>query len=173
MGYLSFGWPSLHTNMQLGVTVRTSHNVPLTHPSVIFRLLLSTMQQPSFMIISSGSHVCICCSLLWSLSLASSLYSFPLINCRHCSLIASTSLRLEQLMTVFVKSTDATSTFSRQLCNTDSTWSSQIPSLIFNSIELSIGSFALTISFNCNMLKLNHNLVLKISVLDTGDHQTI
>ena len=74
-------------------------------------------------------------------------YSFPLISCRHCSLIASTSLRLEQMITVLVRSTAATSTtFQYRI----------IPSLIFNSTELSVASLALTISFNCNMLKFNH-----------------
>ena len=95
-------------------------------------------------------------------SMASSLYSSQLINCRHCSLIASTSLYLEQIITV-LKSTDATSTFSRRLCNTDSTWTSH-----HKHLPLFAGSFAHTISFNCNMLKLNHNLVSKISVFDTG-----
>ena len=70
--------------------------------------------------------------------------------------MASTSFRLEQMITVFVKSTVDTSAFCRRLFNTESTWSSQIPSLTFNNIELRPTSFALTISFNCNILKLNH-----------------
>ena len=116
IGYLSSGLPSLHAKIQLGIRLSTSHKVPFTHPCAIFRFLRSTIRQPSFRGIVSGNRVFMCCNLLISASLrgcpfesvsaASSTCSFPSISFRHSLFISSTSLRVEQIITVLLRSTD-------------------------------------------------------------------